>query len=170
MSLVLGVEGGGSHSHAVVASTSGEILGAGISRDPANWEDVGIEAAGAALKSCARSALSEAGVAPQDIATSVFALAGVDFPVDEQRLGGIPEALRLGGRIEIMNDAFASFRAGSDRPFGLVVVAGTGSVVAGPTLPETTSEPWDWGRCSATPGAHRRYPRPASWPWPRRSH
>jgi N-acetylglucosamine kinase-like BadF-type ATPase len=131
MSVVLGVEGGGSHSHAVVATTSGEVLGAGISRDPANWEDVGIEAAGAALKSCARSALNEAGVAPHDIATSVFALAGVDFPVDEQRLGGIPEALRLGGRVEIMNDAFASFRAGSNRPFGVVVVAGTGSIVAG---------------------------------------
>lgn len=131
MAVVLGVEGGGSHSHAVVGTAEGEVLGAGVSRDSANWEDVGIEAAGAAIRSCARSALSDAGVDPADVATSVFALAGVDFPGDERMLAGIPEGLRLQGRTEVMNDAFACFRAGSDRPFGVVVVAGTGSVVAG---------------------------------------
>jgi N-acetylglucosamine kinase-like BadF-type ATPase len=55
----------------------------------------------------------------------------VDFPVDERRLAGIPEAIGLGGRCRIVNDSFAALRAGTDQPFGVVIVAGTGSVVAG---------------------------------------
>ena len=34
---VLGMEGGGSHGHAVVASDSGEILGVGKIADSTNW-------------------------------------------------------------------------------------------------------------------------------------
>src|SRR5919197_1833339 len=103
MAVVLGVEGGGSHTHAVVADLDGRLLGTGASRDASNWEDVGIEAAAAAIKSCVRAALSSAAVAPGDVAASVFARAGVDFPIDELRLSGIPEALGLGERPRIVN-------------------------------------------------------------------
>jgi N-acetylglucosamine kinase-like BadF-type ATPase len=131
MSAVLGVEGGGSHTHAIVAGLSGELLGVGASRDPSNWEDVGIEAAGSAIKSCVRAALATGAIQGGDVTASVFALAGVDFPIDEMRLSGIPEAVGLGGPSRILNDAFASLRAGTSGSFGVAVVAGTGSVVAG---------------------------------------
>jgi N-acetylglucosamine kinase-like BadF-type ATPase len=61
----------------------------------------------------------------------VFALAGVDFPMDEHLLAGIPAAIGITGPCRIANDAFASLRAGTDQHQGVVVVAGTGSVVAG---------------------------------------
>jgi N-acetylglucosamine kinase-like BadF-type ATPase len=128
---VLGVEGDGAHSHAVVTDASGSFLGLGANDDPSNWDDVGIAAAAAALRSCVGEALERAGLAPHDMEASVFALAGVDFPVDEQRLAGIPEALGLNGRCRIENDAFAALRAGTDQTFGVVVIAGNGSVVAG---------------------------------------
>jgi N-acetylglucosamine kinase-like BadF-type ATPase len=131
MATVLGVEGGGSHTHAVVVETSGALMGLGANDDPANWEDVGIEAAGAAIRSCVREALDRAGVKAEAVDASIFTLAGMDFPMDEQRLGGIPPALGLGGRCRMVNDAFGALRAGTDEPFGVVVVGGTGSVVAG---------------------------------------
>jgi N-acetylglucosamine kinase-like BadF-type ATPase len=65
------------------------------------------------------------------VGASVFALAGVDFPMDEHLLAGIPSAIGITGPCRIVNDAFASLRAGTDQPDGVVVVAGTGSVVAG---------------------------------------
>jgi N-acetylglucosamine kinase-like BadF-type ATPase len=131
MSAVLGVEGGGSHTHAILVGGSGEFLGAAASRDCSNWEDVGIEAAGAAIKSCVRSALASAGARPEEVIASTFALAGVDFPIDQKRLSGVPEALGVGGPAWIVNDSFAALRAGTDQPFGVVVAAGTGSIVAG---------------------------------------
>src|SRR5437870_4222593 len=131
MTVVLGVEGGGSHTHAVVADAEGRVLGAGGSDDPSNWEDVGIGAASAAIRAVVREALDGARRHPGDVEAAVFGLAGVDFPIDEQRLSGIPDAIGLTGRTSILNDGFVAMRAGTDDRFGVVVVAGTGSVVAG---------------------------------------
>jgi N-acetylglucosamine kinase-like BadF-type ATPase len=131
MGLVLGVEGDGSHSHAVLTDASGALLGYGANDDSSDWDDVGIAAAAAALRSCVTEAAQMAELDTAAIEASVFALAGVDFPVDERRLAGIPEAIGLGGRCRIMNDSFAALRAATDEPFGVVIVAGNGSVVAG---------------------------------------
>jgi N-acetylglucosamine kinase-like BadF-type ATPase len=128
---VLGVEGGGSHCHAVLADVSGRVLGTGANQNPANWDDVGIEAAAGAIRSCVTEALNAAGLRAEGVGASVFALAGVDFPMDEQLLAGIPSAIGITGPCRIANDAFASLRAGTDQDHGVVVVAGTGSVVAG---------------------------------------
>jgi N-acetylglucosamine kinase-like BadF-type ATPase len=130
-STVLGVDGGGSHTHVVVADERGRVLGMGISRDPSNWEDVGIEAAGAAVRSCARSALAQAGVAAADVTASVFGLAGVDFPLDADRLAGIPESLGVGHPTRVVNDSLIALRAGTDLRYGVVIVSGTGAIVAG---------------------------------------
>src|SRR5437763_3922739 len=129
--MVLGFEGGGSHDHAIVADGTGRVCGGGESGDSTNWEDVGIEAAGAAAKACVRGALQDAGVQPEDVSASVFSLAGVDFPLDVDLLGGIPLAIGLSGPARIMNDAYSALRAGTDRPYGVVVSAGTGSISAG---------------------------------------
>jgi len=128
---VLGVEGGGSHCHAVLADVSGQVLGIGANKNPANWDDVGIEAAAGAIRSCVTEALNAAGLQAGGVGASVFALAGVDFPMDEHLLAGIPSAIGITGPCRIANDAFASLRAGTDQDCGVAVVAGTGSVVAG---------------------------------------
>jgi N-acetylglucosamine kinase-like BadF-type ATPase len=131
MTVVLGVEAGGSHCHAVLVGPDGVVLGAGANRDSGNWEDVGIGAAAGALRSCVREAFAAANLGPERIAASVFALAGIDFPIDEGRLAGVPAAIGLDGEVRLVNDAFAALRAGTARAFGVVVAAGTGSVVAG---------------------------------------
>jgi N-acetylglucosamine kinase-like BadF-type ATPase len=131
MDLVLGVEGDGTHSHAVLTDAEGTLLGLGANDDSSDWDQNGIAAAAAAIRSCVTEALSVADLQTDAVEASVFSLAGVDFPVDERRLSGIPEGIGLGGRCRIVNDSFAALRAGTDQPFGVVIVAGTGSVVAG---------------------------------------
>ena len=71
MASVLGMEGGGDHSHAIVADASGEVLGIGVNDDPSNWGDVGIEAAAGAIRSCVREALAGAGLPPEAAEYSV---------------------------------------------------------------------------------------------------
>ena len=48
-------------------------------------------------------------------------------------MGSIAETLGLGvgDRWEMVNDAFVALRAGANQPWGVVVVAGSGTVVAG---------------------------------------
>ncbi|MFL5736672.1 MAG: BadF/BadG/BcrA/BcrD ATPase family protein [Actinomycetota bacterium] len=130
MSAVLGVDGGGTKTHAVVADESGRVLGLAI-RGPSNWEEVGLPRAADALERASATVLAEAYVEAGDLTASVFGLAGVDWKSDELRIETILRPLRLGGSIEILNDAYVALRAGTSKPEGVVVIAGTGSVVAG---------------------------------------
>ena len=130
MSLVLGVDGGGSKTHALVTDARGEVLGF-ASAGRSNWEDIGLEAAGAALAEAVGGALAGAGVAPTELAASAFGLAGLDWDSDRPMLGALVDPLGLGGPRRLENDSFIALRAGTSRPFGVVVIAGTGHVAAG---------------------------------------
>ena len=128
--LALGVDGGGTKTDAVVCDTAGAILGFGTS-GRGNWEYDGIEVAAASLGEAVEVALAEAGVRPARIESAVFALAGLDWPIDVDRLAPVVAGLGLGGPFELVNDAFAALRAGCRHEHGVVSVAGTGSVTAG---------------------------------------
>jgi N-acetylglucosamine kinase-like BadF-type ATPase len=130
LGLVLGVDGGGTNTHAIVADERGEARGFGVS-GPSNWEDIGEDAAIAAVAVAVQESLSAAAVAAGDVSRSVYGLAGIDFASDERRLSVLQERLGVGGTFELLNDSFVALRAGSNHPWGVVVVAGTGSVVAG---------------------------------------
>jgi N-acetylglucosamine kinase-like BadF-type ATPase len=127
---ILGVDGGGSKTHALVADERGEVLGF-ASGGRSNWEDTGLEAAGAALAEAVGGALAAAGVAPGALAASAFGLAGLDWDADRPVLAGLLDPLGLGGPRRLGNDAFIALRAGTSRPSGVVVIAGTGHVAAG---------------------------------------
>ena len=130
MTVVLGLDGGGTKTHAVLADHAGGLLGA-ASGSAANWEDVGLEAAAAAIRAVVREALQHAGLEASVVAAGVFGLAGNDWPSDLERLGAIPASLGLDGPQEVVNDAFVALRAGANHPWGIAVVAGSGSVVGG---------------------------------------
>jgi N-acetylglucosamine kinase-like BadF-type ATPase len=126
----LGVDGGGSKTHALVADEHGEVLGF-ASSGRSNWEDIGLEAAGSALAGAIGGALAAAGVAAGDLAASTFGLAGLDWDADRPALGAALDPLGLGGPRRLDNDSFIALRAGTGRPYGVVVIAGTGHVAAG---------------------------------------
>jgi N-acetylglucosamine kinase-like BadF-type ATPase len=127
---VLGVDGGGSKTHALVADERGEVLGF-ASSGRSNWEDTGLEAAGAALAEATGGALAAAQVPPGALAASAFGLAGLDWDPDRPMLGALLDPLGLAGPRRLENDSFIALRAGASRPFGVVVIAGTGHVAAG---------------------------------------
>ena len=130
MTTVLGVDGGGRKTYAVVVDAFGTLLGAGAA-GPSNWEMAGVAVARDAITEAADGALADAGIARGAIDASVFGLAGVDWPSDVDRLLGAIGPLGLGGPCRILNDAFVALRAGTVQPWGVVVVAGTGTVAAG---------------------------------------
>jgi N-acetylglucosamine kinase-like BadF-type ATPase len=130
VTIVLGLDGGGTKTHVVIADEGGALLGAATG-GASNWEDVGMEGTASAIRAVVSEALQAAGVEPDALSSSVLGLAGTDWPSDRERLGAIPLALRLGGKSEIVNDAFVALRAGANHPWGVAVVAGSGSVALG---------------------------------------
>jgi len=106
---VLGVDGGGSKTHALVADERGEVLGF-ASSGRSNWEDTGLEAAGAALAEAIGGALAAAQVPPGALAASAFGLAGLDWDPDRPMLGALLDPLGLAGPRRLENDSFIALR------------------------------------------------------------
>ncbi len=130
MSLVLGIDGGGSKTHAVLADTEGSVWGF-ATNGPSNWEWVGLRGAGDSLREALAKALNGSGADVSEIVASAFGLAGVDWPSDVERLESVIGPLGVPGPRIIVNDAYVALRAGVVPPWGVVVVAGTGTVAAG---------------------------------------
>jgi N-acetylglucosamine kinase-like BadF-type ATPase len=56
----------------------------------------------------------------------VFCLAGADFRADVRKLSRAIERLDLAVESAVFNDSFAALRAGTDRPWGVVIICGRG--------------------------------------------
>jgi N-acetylglucosamine kinase-like BadF-type ATPase len=126
----VGVDAGGTKTHALVADESGEVLGVGRA-GTGNWEGVGLDGALAALRQAVGEALMAARTSPQEVTAAGYGLAGLDWPSDEARLRPLVEELGLSGPSVLVNDTFVALRAGAREPWGVVIVAGTGTTVAG---------------------------------------
>jgi N-acetylglucosamine kinase-like BadF-type ATPase len=130
MPLLLGVDGGGSKTHALVADEEGHLLGFGRSGG-SNYEGVGIAEARKALAAACWEAFRQGGATPEQVQVGCFALAGADFPEDFDMLRRELAQLSLCQRLVITNDTIAALRAGTRRPYGVVVVMGSGTNAAG---------------------------------------
>jgi len=83
----------------------------------------------------------------------VFGLAGVDWPSDVPRLEEAFAPLRLPVAPTIVNDAFVALRAGVRAPWGVVVIAGTGTVAAGRNRSGETARTLGLGRILGDEGS-----------------
>jgi len=129
--VVLGVDGGGTKTDALVIDGHGRVLGYGASGG-ANWEGVGLDGMARSIREAVDRAMGSAAVRGDQLAATAFALAGIDWPSDPDRVAPSLDMLALGGGPRsIVNDSFAALRAGSTASHGIVSIAGTGGVTAG---------------------------------------
>lgn len=125
---VLAFDGGSTKTDVVLVTRSGALVGR-ARVGPSNHQLVGIEGTMAALADGVAAVLADAGLPRTPLPlcpVGVHCLAGLDLPVDEERLAPAIEAAGWTGRIVLRNDTFAVTRAGTTAPWGVGVVCGTG--------------------------------------------
>jgi N-acetylglucosamine kinase-like BadF-type ATPase len=131
--VVLALDGGSTKTDAVLVSRHGVVLGR--SRvGPSNHQLVGIDAAMDALGQAIAAAVSDARLQDPPFPlceVGVYCLAGIDLPIDEERLAPAIALRGWTGRDLLRNDTFAVSRAGTSGPWGIGVVCGTGLNCAG---------------------------------------
>ncbi len=155
---MLGVDGGGTKTHATVADERGCLLGFGVS-GPSNWEDDGVRRWPRPRSQAAVREASERGRggAPERVDGIDLRAGGDRLPVGrrerfERRVSRLRSG--CGGPHRVVNDSFVALRAGTNHPWGVVVISGTGSVVAGRNPAGETFRTLGAGsRCSATTGS-----------------
>ncbi len=141
---VVGVDGGGSKTEAVILSGEGEVLGRGRSGS-SNHHLAGVEGALAALEAAMRAAAEAAGVSLSHAAAVVWALAGAGRPAEAQRLREMQARLLPAVPGQVVDDAVAALIGGAGRREGVVVIAGTGAIVYGENAAGHTARAGGWG-------------------------
>jgi len=149
---LLAIDGGGSKIDAALVTKTGEVLGSArvANRDASHREDY-LAAIDRAVTAVTRS--GGLGTRTGPIAgLGVYCLAGADFRSDERRMRRWLSEMGWTEEAVLRNDTFAVLRAGSDRPWGVGVVAGTGTNCAAVSpdgrifrLPAVGHISGDWG-------------------------
>ncbi|MFQ3566164.1 MAG: BadF/BadG/BcrA/BcrD ATPase family protein [Aggregatilineales bacterium] len=143
---VLGIDGGGTHTRAVIADETGYICGFGKA-GPSNYNDIGLEAARANILSAVYAARDAANLDGALCAAAFLGMAGVVSDRDRQLIGTIAAELPLekDAFVGIDHDCRIALAGGlSGRP-GIVVIIGTGSSVYGRNLQGEDWRSGGWG-------------------------
>ena len=127
--LVLGVDGGGSKTRAVVADAAGAVLGEGLA-GPSNPLRVGVAAAAVAVREATDRACAEAGVRRLELAAAEVGLAGVRRADIRERMRAALTGLGI-ETVEVVTDSDIALYGATDGKPGLVIIAGTGSICCG---------------------------------------
>jgi N-acetylglucosamine kinase-like BadF-type ATPase len=120
----LGIDIGGTKSHALIADEAGQALGFGEG-GPGNYEVVGWDGLRKALGTVTDRALAAADITYQQVSGAGFGVAGYDWPAEGQPTRQAIESLGLTAPYELVNDAIVGLLAGATEGWGVVVVAGT---------------------------------------------
>lgn len=125
MRYFLGVDVGGTKSHALIANEDGQVVGFGQA-GAGNWESVGYDGLQRVLTDITGQALGVAGLEKAYIAGAGMGIAGYDWPSQREPHMEIIQSLGLRCPVELVNDAELGIPAGTREGWGVSVVSGTG--------------------------------------------
>lgn len=147
---VVGVDGGGTKTQAVIMDEDGSILGEGFA-GPSNPLRVGIANAASAVREAIDKACEVAKVRRTDLAAAQIGLAGVRRNELRARLR---EALHNTGigEIVVVGDAEIALYGATEGKPGLIVIAGTGSICCGMNASGKRACAGGWGPVAGDEG------------------
>lgn len=158
MNCVLGIDGGGSKTICIIMDDAGKILGRGEA-GASNYQSIGIEAAQKQIQSAINQATITAlnHTSNINIIAICLGLAGVSRPEDMEVVKGIVNKLQNSqnitaitwelqpSHIVICHDALIALIGGVGDAVGMVVAAGTGSIVFGRNHQGESKRVGGWG-------------------------
>ncbi len=143
--LLLGIDGGGSKTHVLLADHAGNVLGSGTAPS-SNYQAVGMAAAITAVQQAIAAARVDAGIDPQtEIAVACVGLAGVDRAGDRALWEAHLVREPIARRVVLRNDAQVLLAAGTPDGWGLALICGTGSICYGCAPDGRTARAGGWG-------------------------
>ncbi|MBN3897134.1 MAG: N-acetylglucosamine kinase [Nostoc sp. NOS(2021)] len=156
MSYVLGIDGGGSKTVCVLMNDLRQVLGRGEA-GTSNYQTIGIEATLQSIQSAIHHAVEATIITNTvNIDAICLGLAGVGRTADIEAVKGLVQELQNSkslpitwalqpANIIIVNDALIALVGGIGQPVGIVVAAGTGSIVFGRNHQGHTKRVGGWG-------------------------
>lgn len=142
--LLLGVDGGGSKTRALLADRQGAVLGIG-NGGSSNYQSVGLPAATHALDTAIAAAFQDAHLPRKTVPAACFGLAGVDRPEDQAIIQHWLTEQNIARQHSIVNDTELLLAAGTPAGSGVALICGTGATCYGRTAAGHTIRAGGWG-------------------------
>ncbi len=142
-SLVLGIDGGGTSTVALLAR-GGEVIGRGES-GPSNLRAVGAARALSALDEAVMQAFMAARCERVAVGSACLGLAGAGRAEERETVLRWARRVRLAERVDVVPDAALLLAAGTPDGWGLALVAGTGSIAWGRAADGREDRAGGWG-------------------------
>ena len=153
----IGMDGGGTKTHAVIADSNGVIRAEHIA-GPSNFQIIGVDAAAATIYSLIRSCCESVGCAPGGVAAIVCGLTGAGRPGDQKRMAdGLKKYARSKNtilkKVIVDSDARIALEGAFNGNAGIILIAGTGSIAFGKDSTGTVHRVGGWGRVLGDEGS-----------------
>lgn len=154
---VIGMDGGGTKTHAVIADGSGEILAEHVG-GPSNFQIIGVEKAAETIFSLIQSCCESVPCAIQHIASVACGLTGAGRTGDQERMAdGLKRyAARKKAKLQrviIESDARIALEGAFKGGEGIILIAGTGSIAFGKDARGNIHRVGGWGRILGDEGS-----------------
>ncbi|HEY6802897.1 MAG TPA: BadF/BadG/BcrA/BcrD ATPase family protein [Pyrinomonadaceae bacterium] len=148
---VVGVDGGGTKTEAVILDENLRVIGEGRS-GPSNPLRVGLTSAAAAVQGAIDEACAAAKLRRTDLDAAEVGLAGARRSEIRERMREILLPLNI-RNLEVVTDADIALHGATDGAPGLVVIAGTGSICCGVNARGKQICAGGWGPIAGDEGA-----------------
>jgi glucosamine kinase len=144
--IVLGIDGGGTSTRAVLAQIDGALLGKGRAGS-SNYDDVGVQTAQENIRLAVEQTWQQAGLAPCPVDAAFLGMAGVVSASDQAVIQAIAARLNLAppSFIGVDHDIRIALAGGLALQPGIVLIAGTGSSCYGRTAAGLSGRVGGWG-------------------------
>lgn len=146
--LVLGIDGGGTQTIALLATPQAgcgwKLLGRGKA-GPSNQQAVGTGMALAALDAAVQAAFSAARKKRRPVHAACLGLAGAGRASDQRVISDWAKRIQLAQTVNVLEDAALLLAAGTSNNWGVAIVAGTGSMAYAQCPDGRTARSGGWG-------------------------
>ncbi len=144
MRLILGIDGGGSKTTALLADQTGQILGRGTAGSCA-FQALPEADVRLALRQSTANAFAEAGIPVQPVCMLGLGISGVDRPGDHLKVQRFLKEEKLAESNIVVNDSELLLWCGALQGWGIGVISGTGSIVFGRSQDGRSGRSGGWG-------------------------
>lgn len=149
---VIGVDGGGTKTLGAIAQLDGKVL-AQYEVGSTNHHSNPLSVVRGNLEELAKKLLEAVGGNASEVECICLGMAGVDRPEDKPLITGMIAEILPAAKCVPVNDAVIGLVGGAGKPFGIVVIGGTGSIAFGMDRNGRRARAGGWGHILGDEGS-----------------
>ncbi|MGI8907729.1 MAG: BadF/BadG/BcrA/BcrD ATPase family protein [Candidatus Sumerlaeaceae bacterium] len=152
VNFIIGVDGGGTKTLGAISREDGAVI-AQYEVGSTNHHSNPIDVVRANLGDLISNLLQAAGARADDVRAICLGMAGVDRPEDRPLIQGLVGEFLPNAQCSPVNDGIIALMGGALKPFGIIVISGTGSIAFGINRAGERARAGGWGHILGDEGS-----------------